>query len=98
MLQSTLSKAITQVQKARKALSTSHGKYPDDCEIAKFTGLSLAKITSASKCLRVVGSIDQTIGEFTSTKFLVRLCILNDLFTNYTSFLSCEYNIMHSLV
>ncbi|KAK4485890.1 hypothetical protein RD792_008541 [Penstemon davidsonii] len=67
---STLSKAINQVQKARKTLTTSHGKYPDDGEIAKFTGLTIAKITSASKCLRVVGSIDQKIGEFTNVKFM----------------------------
>ncbi|KAL2544953.1 RNA polymerase sigma factor sigC [Forsythia ovata] len=65
-----LSKAINQVQKARKALSSSHGKHPDDNEVAKFTGLSIAKITSASKCLRVVGSIDQKMGEGISTKYL----------------------------
>ncbi|PIN16833.1 hypothetical protein CDL12_10487 [Handroanthus impetiginosus] len=65
----TLSKVINKVQKARKALSTSNGKYPDDCEIAKFTGLSIAKIMSASKCLRVVGSIDQKIGDSISTKY-----------------------------
>ncbi|KAH6783596.1 RNApolymerase sigma-subunit C [Perilla frutescens var. hirtella] len=66
----TLSKAVNQVQKAQKALRTSNGKYPDDCEIAKFTGLSIAKIISASKCLRVVGSIDQKLGEFISTKYM----------------------------
>ncbi|XP_042031853.1 RNA polymerase sigma factor sigC-like isoform X2 [Salvia splendens] len=66
----TLSKAINQVQKARKSLRTSNGKYPDDCEIAKFTGLTVAKIVSASKCLRVVGSINEKIGESTSTKYM----------------------------
>lgn len=72
-VQSTLTKAINQVQKARKALSNSNGKYPDDSEIAKFTGLSIAKIISASKCLRVVGSIDQKIGENINIKYMVRL-------------------------
>ncbi|KAK4388781.1 RNA polymerase sigma factor sigC [Sesamum angolense] len=66
----TLSKVINQVQRARKALSTSNGKYPDDSEIAKYTGLSIAKIMSASKCLRVVGSIDQKIGESISAKYM----------------------------
>ncbi|XP_050213328.1 RNA polymerase sigma factor sigC [Mercurialis annua] len=66
----TLSRAINQIKKARKALSTSHGKYPDDNEIAKFTGLSLAKIESASRCLRVVGSIDQKVGESFNAKVL----------------------------
>ncbi|CAA2983352.1 RNA polymerase sigma factor sigC [Olea europaea subsp. europaea] len=65
-----LSKVINQVQKARKSLRSSHGKHPDDTEIAKFTGLSIAKITSASKCLRVVGSIDQKLGEGISAKYL----------------------------
>ncbi|XP_057799717.1 LOW QUALITY PROTEIN: RNA polymerase sigma factor sigC-like [Salvia miltiorrhiza] len=66
----TLSKAINQVHKARKSLRRSNGKYPDDCEIAKFTGLTVAKIVSASKCLRVVGSINEKIGESTSTKYM----------------------------
>lgn len=65
-----LSKVIYQVHKARKSLSSSHGKHPDDNEIAKFTGLSIAKIASASKCLRVVGSIDQKLGEGISAKYL----------------------------
>ncbi|CAK9138405.1 unnamed protein product [Ilex paraguariensis] len=67
----TLSKAINQIQKARKMLSNIHGKCPDDDEIEKFTGLSFAKITSASKCLRVVGSVDRKVGDCTSAKFLV---------------------------
>ncbi|KAL3650772.1 hypothetical protein CASFOL_007175 [Castilleja foliolosa] len=66
----TLSKVVNQVQKARKDLSASNGKYPDDYEIAKFTGLSIAKITSASKCLRVVGSIDQKIAEGVDIKYM----------------------------
>ncbi|PSR89323.1 RNA polymerase sigma factor sigC like [Actinidia chinensis var. chinensis] len=67
----TLRKAINQIQNARKALNSSHMKYPDDEEIARFTGLSLVKITSASKCLRVVGSIDQKMGDWVnSAKFL----------------------------
>ncbi|XP_052211345.1 LOW QUALITY PROTEIN: RNA polymerase sigma factor sigC [Diospyros lotus] len=66
----TLSKAINQIQKARKTLNSRHGRYPDDDEIARLTGLSLAKITSASKCLRVVGSIDQKMGHSISAKFL----------------------------
>ncbi|XP_011019551.1 PREDICTED: RNA polymerase sigma factor sigC [Populus euphratica] len=58
-----LSRSINKIQKARKALSNSDGRYPDDWEVAKFTGLSLAKIESAKKCLRVVASLDQKIGE-----------------------------------
>ncbi|XP_071705036.1 RNA polymerase sigma factor sigC isoform X1 [Rutidosis leptorrhynchoides] len=60
----TLSKAISKIQKAKKALDKGRGVCPDDCEIANFTGLSLAKIESASKCLRVVGSINQTNAKF----------------------------------
>lgn len=67
---STLSRAINQIQKARKALYRSQGKYPEDEELSKFTGLSLGKVRSASKCLRVVGSIDQKMGDFGSVKFL----------------------------
>ncbi|KAL8256670.1 hypothetical protein R6Q59_031737 [Mikania micrantha] len=47
----TLSKAISKIQKARKALDKGHGRRPDDCEIAKFSGLSLAKIESATYTL-----------------------------------------------
>ncbi|KAM1289519.1 hypothetical protein ACFX2I_016771 [Malus domestica] len=54
----TLSKAINQIQKARKATYNRHMRYPDDDEIAKITGLSLVRIRSASTCLRVVGSVD----------------------------------------
>ncbi|XP_031250296.1 RNA polymerase sigma factor sigC-like [Pistacia vera] len=66
----TLSRSINKIQKARKALNSSHGKYPEDIEIAKFTGLSLAEIRSASECLRVVGSIDQKIGDWLNAKYL----------------------------
>lgn len=69
--QCTLSQAINQMQKAQKALSNGHGKYPGDDEIAKFTGLSLAKIESANKCLRVVGSIDQKMRNCLNAKYLV---------------------------
>ncbi|KAL3586876.1 hypothetical protein D5086_013743 [Populus alba] len=64
-----LSRSINKIQKARKALSNSHGRYPDDWEVAKFTGLSLAKIESAKKCLRVVASLDQKIGEGHHAKY-----------------------------
>lgn len=67
---SSLSNAISQVQKAQKTLSNRDGKHPDVNEIAKFTGLTTAKIISASQCLRVVGSVDQRVGDFTSAKFL----------------------------
>lgn len=46
-------------------------KYLDDYEIAKMTGLSLDKIRSASYCLRVVGSINQKIGDCFSVKYMV---------------------------
>lgn len=65
----TLSSTINKIQKARKALYRSHRKYPDDDEISKHTGLSLAKIRSASKCLRVVGSIDQKMGEYSNMQY-----------------------------
>ncbi|KAK8509243.1 hypothetical protein V6N13_062296 [Hibiscus sabdariffa] len=66
----TLSRAIGQIQKARKTLSKSHGKYPEEDEIAKMTGFSLSKIRSADKCFRVVGSIDQKIGDCINAKYL----------------------------
>ncbi|KAF3952037.1 hypothetical protein CMV_022368 [Castanea mollissima] len=66
----TLCSAINQIQKAKTALNSGHKKYPDDDEIAKHTGLSLAKIRSASKCLRVVGSIDQKIGHCINIKYM----------------------------
>ncbi|KAL7594625.1 hypothetical protein Lser_V15G27899 [Lactuca serriola] len=65
----TMSKAISRIQKARKALDNGDGRCPNACEIAKFTGLSLAKIESANKCLRVVGSINQPFGQGIDAKF-----------------------------
>lgn len=65
-----LNREISKIQKARKALTNSHGKYPEDIEIAKYTGLSLAEIRSASECLRIVGSIDQKIGDCLNAKYL----------------------------
>nr|QKY65017.1 plastidic RNA polymerase sigma-subunit 3 [Passiflora oerstedii] len=65
-----LRRTINQIQRAEKELSNSHGKHPDDIEIARFTGLSLAKIESANKCLRMVGSVDQKIGDFLNAKYL----------------------------
>ncbi|KAJ8555516.1 hypothetical protein K7X08_013012 [Anisodus acutangulus] len=66
----TILKVINQIRKARKTLSRSHGKFPDDNEIAKFTSLSTSRIAMASKCLRVVGSIDQKVGDCISAKVL----------------------------
>lgn len=68
-----MSKAISRIQKARKALDNGDGRCPNACEIAKFTGLSLAKIESANKCLRVVGSINQPFGQGIDAKFWVRV-------------------------
>lgn len=63
---------MSQIQKARKTLKTSHGiKYPAEEEISKLTGHSLKKIRAANQCLKVVGSIDQKIGDCFTTKFLV---------------------------
>lgn len=70
-LQCKLNREISKIQKARKALTNSHGKYPEDIEIAKYTDLSLAEIRSASECLRIVGSIDQKIGDCLNAKYLV---------------------------
>lgn len=50
-----MNKAISKIQKARKLM-----KYADDHEIAKMTGLSLEKVQSASHCLRVVSSMNQS--------------------------------------
>lgn len=66
----TIIKVINKIQKAKKALSSRHGKFPSESEIAKFTGLSTNRILLASKCLRVVGSIDQKLGYFMSAKFV----------------------------
>lgn len=82
-----LSKAVDKIQKARKTLRYGTGKYPDDDEIARLTGLSLAKIASADKCLRVVGSLDDRIGDFSSPKFLVRLlfCVSDKTFVHFVA-------------
>ncbi|KAI3967670.1 hypothetical protein MKX01_039580 [Papaver californicum] len=69
-LPATLARAIYQIQKARKTLNSLYGRYPDDNEIATFTGLSLAKIRLASKCPRIVGSIDQKLGDDINIKFM----------------------------
>lgn len=66
-----MSSTINLIVKARKALNRTHGKYPDDDDISKYTGLSLAKIRSAGKCLRVVGSIDQKIGDHFNLQYRV---------------------------
>ncbi|KAF8033940.1 hypothetical protein BT93_C0276 [Corymbia citriodora subsp. variegata] len=66
----TLATAVNQIQKARKSLNNHHRKYPDDMEIAKLTGFSVAKVRSAGQCLRVVGSIDQKVGDFISAKYM----------------------------
>ncbi|KAF5461654.1 hypothetical protein F2P56_017733 [Juglans regia] len=65
----TLSRAINLIVKARKDLNRTHGKYPGDDDISKYTGLSLAKIRSAGKCLRVIGSIDQKIGDHNNLQY-----------------------------
>lgn len=85
-MQFTICKAINQIHKARKALSRSHGKFPGDDEIAKYTGLSTARIAMASKCLRVVGSIDQKVGDCISAKVMVK--ISDPLFLSYFLYLS----------
>ena len=69
--QPSLSKAINQIQKTRKAINNNQRRYPDDDEIVKLTGLSLDKIRSASNCLRVVGSVDQKISDCFSGKHMV---------------------------
>ncbi|KAI3971907.1 hypothetical protein MKW92_031711 [Papaver armeniacum] len=69
-LPATLARAIYQILEARKTLHSLYGRYPDDNEIATFTGLSLAKIRLASKCPRIVGSIDQKLGDDINIKFM----------------------------
>lgn len=78
---------MSQIQKARKTLKTSHGiKYPADEEISKLTGHSLKKIRAANQCLKVVGSIDQKVGDYFTTKFLV--CNLGPKCTESMDFVS----------
>ncbi|KAI4337535.1 hypothetical protein L6164_015939 [Bauhinia variegata] len=66
----SLNRAVSQIQKARKALKSTAMKSPDDYEIAKMTGLSLDKIRSASNCLRVVGSINQKVGDCLNVQYM----------------------------
>lgn len=66
----SLSKSMNQIKKARNFLYRTHGRYPDDDEIAKFTGLPLANIQSARQCFRVVGSIDERLGDSFGAKFM----------------------------
>ncbi|KAK9683837.1 hypothetical protein RND81_10G167900 [Saponaria officinalis] len=66
----TLSTAINRVKKARKILKRSRGKHPDDVEVANYTGLSLDKIKAADKCLRIIGSLDQKVGNYIDMKYL----------------------------
>ncbi|KAG4931043.1 hypothetical protein AAZX31_17G181800 [Glycine max] len=66
----SLNRAINQIQKARKAMKSTHKKCPDDYEIAKMTGLSLDKIKSASNCLRIVASIDQKVGDYLGVEYM----------------------------
>nr|AKC88679.1 sigma factor [California macrophylla] len=57
-----LSQALYQIRRAERALKNGH-KYPDDVEIAKYTGLSLARIELARRCPRIVGSVEQKVGD-----------------------------------
>ncbi|KAK7384959.1 hypothetical protein VNO78_30662 [Psophocarpus tetragonolobus] len=66
----SLNRAINQIQKARKALKSTHKKCPNDYEIAKMTGLSLDKIKSAGTCLRIVASIDQKVGDCLGVEYM----------------------------
>lgn len=45
-------------------------RYSDD-DIAKATGLPLAKVRVASNCLKVVGSVDQKMGDGLNMKYMV---------------------------
>ncbi|KAM7274992.1 hypothetical protein ACFE04_016858 [Oxalis oulophora] len=65
-----LSMAMNRIKKAQKAINPGSKEYPSDDEIAMFTGLSLAKIKSARECQRVVGSIDQKIGDGFHAKYM----------------------------
>nr|AKC88701.1 sigma factor [Pelargonium transvaalense] len=65
----TLSQAINKIRKAERAFKNSHGRYPDDAETSKFTGLSLARIAVAKRCPRIVVSIHRKIGENHDVKY-----------------------------
>ncbi|CAL9083400.1 unnamed protein product, partial [Musa textilis] len=60
---------INRIQKARRTHYNREGRQPQDGEIAKLTGLSLANVRLASKCSRAVGSIEQEIRDGWCTKF-----------------------------
>ncbi|CAL9049747.1 RNA polymerase sigma factor sigC-like [Musa acuminata AAA Group] len=60
---------IKRIQKARRTHYNREGRQPQDEEIAKLTGLSLAKVRLSSKCSRAVGSIEQEIRDGWRTKF-----------------------------
>ncbi|XP_031117976.1 RNA polymerase sigma factor sigC-like isoform X2 [Ipomoea triloba] len=81
-----LRKSINEIQKARNALSSSHGKFLSESIIAEFTGLSTERIALANKRLRVVGSVDQKVGDCISVKFME--------FTSDTSTMSPEEAVM----
>nr|AKC88688.1 sigma factor [Geranium phaeum] len=57
-----VSQALYQIRRAERALKNGH-KSPDDAEIAKFTGFSLAKIEMARRYPKMVGSTDQKVGD-----------------------------------
>nr|AKC88687.1 sigma factor [Geranium maderense] len=57
-----LSQVLYQIRRAERALKNGHN-YPENAEIAKFTGISLARIELAMRWPRVVGSTDQKVGD-----------------------------------
>nr|AKC88702.1 sigma factor [Pelargonium x hortorum] len=64
-----LSQAINKIRKAERAFKNSHGRCPDDAEISKSTGLSLARIAVAKRCPRIVVSVHRKIGENHDVKY-----------------------------
>ncbi|PIA64556.1 hypothetical protein AQUCO_00100199v1 [Aquilegia coerulea] len=70
LYQVTLSRRINKIKKARRTLYNVHGRYPDEDEIARFCGLSLAKLRLANQCPSIVGSVDQRIGDNFSPKYM----------------------------
>ncbi|XP_043707437.1 RNA polymerase sigma factor sigC [Telopea speciosissima] len=65
----SLKRQMNQIKRTCKALYRSHGRYPDDDEIASITGLSLTKISVAGKCLRDVGSINKQVADSPKSNF-----------------------------
>nr|AKC88684.1 sigma factor [Erodium trifolium] len=57
-----LSQTIYQIHRAERALKNGD-KYPDDAEIAKFTGLSLSRIELARRSPRIVRPMEQKVGD-----------------------------------